>query len=894
MFHYQVEGMTCSACSAHVERAVGKLESVRTAQVSLLSNSLAVETVDGQPHMEEIVRAVRDAGYGARPLDEGGQNAPAQPPEEAGPDMAQRLRSRFVWSLVFMIPLMYVSMQHMLNYPIIDILNPHHYPMVNALAQLILSTPVLYVNRDYFRVGFKRLVRLSPNMDSLIAVGSSAAYLYGLFILFRMAAAYGEGNAMQAHGYAMELYFESAVMILTLITLGKFFEARAKKKTTAAIEKLMALTPDEVTVMRGEAEEVIKTADVQIGDVLLIRPGERIPVDGVLLGYEAAPPPRQGGEVCETDECRSPKVEVSWSEVTVALDQSHITGESVPVDKHEGDELIAGSMNPSASFRMRATKVGEDSTLSRIVKLVKEAGDSKAPISKLADRVSGIFVPIVMAVALVTFIVWLFVGQAFSFALSCFIAVLVISCPCALGLATPVAIMVGTGVGAQHGILFRNGEVLETLHHIKSIVLDKTGTLTEGQMTVHAVKPAPGIGETELLTLAASLERGSEHPLAAAVLDYCAERSVAPSEITDFKAVAGRGLSARVDGWDCLAGNEKWMEENGVPMREAREGLDALRGAGVSVLCFAKGKKLLGMIGVADTLKPTSSKAVRDLKSLGITPYLLTGDQRLAAQSIAAQVGIDQVLAEVMPADKAAKVKELQSDGARVAMVGDGINDAPALKQADVGIAVGAGTDIAIETADVVLASNRLTDVATAVRLSRSVIRNIKENLFWAFFYNTVGIPIAAGLLYPAFGITLNPMMGAAAMSLSSVFVVGNALRLRRFKAAEAEAKPTEAKQALAPANAGKPVEAAVPVRLEESRRMNEEEATMEMTMHIEGMSCNHCKMSVEKALKALPGVTDAQVSLEAKTALVTGGALDKSAMKEAVTEAGFEVKEID
>ncbi len=855
MAHYQVEGMTCSACSAHVERAVNKLDVVKSAQVSLLSNSMTVETVDGQEHAEEIIRAVKEAGYGARPLD-GAAAASAQTSEGTEPDAAQRLKRRFIWSLVLMAPLMYVSMQHMLNYPIVEFLNPHHYPMVNALAQLLLSTPVLYVNRDYFRVGFKRLIRLSPNMDSLIAVGSGAAYAYGLLILFRMAAAYGDGDVMGAHGFAMELYFESAVMILTLITLGKFFEARAKKKTTAAIEKLMALTPDEVTVVGEGGERVVKTAQVQIGDVLLIRPGERIPVDGVLL------------------------------EGAVALDQSHITGESVPVDKREGDELIAGSMNPAASFRMRATKVGEDTTLSRIVRLVKEAGDSKAPISKLADRVSGVFVPVVMGIALLTFIVWLSVGQSFSFALSCAIAVLVISCPCALGLATPVAIMVGTGVGAQHGVLFRNGEVLETLHHIKSIVLDKTGTLTEGRMTVHAAEAAGGVAEGELLSVAASLERGSEHPLAAAVLDYCAEKGVVPSDTSDFQATPGRGLSARLDGRECFAGNERWMEENGISIEEELETINAMRGEGVSVLCFAKGRKLLGVIGVADTLKESSPSAVAGMKELGITPYLLTGDQQLAARSIAAQVGIDHVLAEVMPGDKAAKVKELQDKGERVAMVGDGINDAPALKQADVGIAVGAGTDIAIETADVVLASNRLTDVSTAVRLSRSVIRNIKENLFWAFFYNVVGIPIAAGLLYPAFGVTLSPMLGAAAMSLSSVCVVGNALRLRRFRAGGR----TDMKRPQAAPDAAVASDSLKTVGQTEKK----EEAGMEVIMHIEGMSCNHCKMSVEKALKALDGVRSAEVSLDDKIAVVKGDALDRDAMAKAVTEAGYEVKGMD
>ncbi len=833
MAHYLVEGMTCAACSAHVERAVNKLACVEKAEVSLLSNSMNVQTVDGKDHAAEILQAVAEAGYSARPAGAAAPKATAAPD-----DPARKLKRRFLGSLIFMIPMMYVSMQHMLGYPIIPLLDAHRYPMVNALAQLLLATPVLLLNRAYFITGFKRLARLSPNMDSLIAVGSGAAYAYGLFMLLRMAVAYGDGNPDAARGFAMELYFESAVMILTLITLGKFFEARAKKKTTAAIEKLMALAPEEAVVEREGQLVRVPVAQVRVGDILVIRPGERVAVDGVLL------------------------------EGAAALDQSHITGESVPVDKRAGDAIIAGSMNPSGLLRMRATTVGEDTTLSRIVRLVQEAGDSKAPISKLADRVSAVFVPVVMGIALATLIVWLAVGQTFSFALSCAIAVLVISCPCALGLATPVAIMVGTGVGAQHGILLRNGEVLETLHHIKSIVLDKTGTITQGRMTVQSVHPAADVSEEALLRLASSLEKGSEHPLAAAVMAYCAQRGVQPEPVEGFEALAGRGIKAVYRGQAALAGNERWMLENGVDTGAARRALNSAAEKGASVMCFSLGGRLWGVAAVADTLKPSSPAAVQMLKDLGVTPCLLTGDQKAAALSIARQVGIEEVLAEVMPADKAARVRQLQAGGRRVAMVGDGINDAPALKQADVGIALGAGTDIAIETADVVLVSNRLTDVACAVRLSRSVIRNIKENLFWAFFYNTVGIPIAAGLLYPAFGLTLNPMLGAAAMSLSSVCVVTNALRLRRFRVDPVPEDPVTPR--------------------------SKEESPMKRIMHIQGMSCNHCKMSVEKALKALPGVSAAEVDLAQKIAVVTGDALDAQAMTDAVTEAGFEVESVD
>ncbi len=876
VFRYQVEGMTCSACSAHVERAVDKLPFVLKVQVSLLSNTMAVETRDGQAHTQEIEQAVANAGYRAISVDTAGgkaalgktNGAKAAGSQNAGAknqsDVAKGLKTRFITSLAFLVPLMYISMQHMFGWPIPKVLNAHFYPMVNALAQLVLATPVLYVNRVYFTVGLKRLLGPSPNMDSLIALGSGASYIYGIATLFRMAISYGNGRPGDVMNAAMDLYFESAVMILTLITLGKFFEARAKGKTTAAIEKLIALTPDEVTVIRAGNEQRIATAQVRVEDVLLIRPGERIPVDGVLL------------------------------EGQIAVDQSHITGESLPVEKKAGDELISGSMNRMGAFHMRATKVGEDTTLSQIVRLVQEAGDSKAPIAKLADKVSGIFVPIVMGVALVTFIIWMLAGQSFSFALSCAIAVLVISCPCALGLATPVAIMVGTGVGAQHGILFRNGEVLETLHHIGSIVLDKTGTITEGRMAVQEVHAAAEGQEEALLRVALTLEMGSEHPLAEAVRIYCKEKSIAPiHDMKDFLAIPGKGLSAQVEGKPALAGNRKWMEENGIALSQKME--ETLRGIeekGYSVLCFSKEGALLGSIGVSDTLKPTALAAVSELKKLHITPYLLTGDQRLAARHIASQAGIEEVMAEVLPADKAAKVQALQENGDKVAMVGDGINDAPALKQADVGIAVGTGTDIAIETADVVLASGSLTGVSTAVKLSRAVLRNIKQNLFWAFFYNIVGIPIAAGVLYPAFGLTLSPMLGAAAMSLSSVCVVSNALRLRSFRVGKEESASTQnGVQSHCPATM--PVQQPASDNEEPKENDPKEDRTMEKTMNIEGMSCNHCKMSVEKALSALGGVESAQVDLEKKIAVVKGSQLDDTAMTQAVTEIGFEVKGI-
>ena len=821
MDRYRVEGMTCAACSAHVDKAVRKLPFVEDVQVDLLGNAMRVKTKDGQAHAQEIEAAVDHAGYHAVSSETPAAAAPA-------PVHREPMRFRFLVSLIFLVPLMLIGMGQMLGLPMPTFLRMDSYPLTNALAQLLLTVPVLFVNRAYFSTGFKLLWRRAPNMDSLIAVGSGAATLYGVAVLFQMTMAQG----MQQHELAGNLYFESAVMILTLVTLGRWLEARAKGRTTGAIEKLMALAPDTVSVLRDGQETVTPIGQVRRGDVLVLRPGERIPVDGILLDGD------------------------------IAVDQSHITGESLPADKHKGDTLVAGSLNPTSTFRMEATNVGEDTTLQKIIRLVSEAGASKAPIARLADRISGIFVPVVMGIAAVTFAVWLFAGEGFSFALSRAIAVLVISCPCALGLATPVAIMVGTGVGALHGLLFRNGEALETLHSVRSIVFDKTGTLTEGKMTVHTVLPVGGVTERELLRAAASLEAGSEHPLAKAVLAYGKQKDVLPADVTHFKAVAGFGLSAELDGEPALAGKPAWMEENGIPLAPYQAELAQISAAGVSVLCFAKGKRLLGFIGIADTIKPDAQQAVRMLDALHVKPYLLTGDQREAAKSIARQAGIADVMAEVLPADKAGQVQALQAQGGAVAMVGDGINDAPALKQADVGVAMGTGTDIAIETADVILSSHTLTSVPNAIRLSRAVLRNIKQNLFWAFFYNVIGIPVAAGLLYPFFGITLSPMIAAAAMSLSSVSVVTNALRLKRFQTVTDE---------------------------------NEKEIPMsKLTMHIEGMSCNHCKMTVEKALQAVQGVSQAQVDLQKKTAEVTAdGAVTNEALTQAVEDAGYSVTSI-
>ncbi len=833
MRRYSVTGMTCSACSAHVQKAVEALPFVSKCEVSLLTGQMRVETQNGEPRDDEVCAAVRHAGYGVVP--EGRREASSK---AHATDPAEGLRKRMWTSFAFLLPLMYVSMGGMIGLPLPAWLDHTRFPLVGALCQLLLTLPVIYVNRAFFRVGFKRLVQHAPNMDSLIAVGSGSAFLYGWVSLFRMAYGMGVSDMAMVHEASMSLYFESAAMILALVTMGKYLEARAKKQTTSAIEKLMQLAPETASVLENEQERVVMARELKQGDVLLIRPGERIPVDGVLLDEGAT------------------------------LDQAHITGESIPAEKKRGDTLLSGSLNQNQAIRMQASRVGEDTTLARISRMVAEAGDSKAPISKLADHVSGVFVPVVMGIAVLTLIVWLMIGRGFGFALNCAISVLVISCPCALGLATPVAIMAGTGVGAKHGVLFRNGEVLETLHHVTDLVLDKTGTLTQGVMSVQRAIANVDSTEEQLLTTAAGLESGSEHPVARAVLEYAKQLGIAAKpQAWRIRAIPGKGVAGEHDGVNYWAGSFTALKESDAVLPQAlRQQADELAAQGMTVVCVLKEKQPLGVLGISDTLRPTSAQAIDHIKRMKIVPHLLTGDQQAAAQTMAARVGIEQVMAEVLPQDKALRVQSLQQQGRKVAMVGDGINDAPALKQADVGIAVGSGTDIAIETADVVLASGQLTDVATAISLSARVLRTIKENLFWAFFYNIIGIPIAAGVLYPVLGVALSPMLGAAAMSLSSVFVVTNALRLRYFKA------PSE-------------------------REQNKEERTMETikTIRVEGMSCNHCKMSVEKALSGLSGVKSAVVDLQAKTAQVTLFApVSDEQLKNVVIDAGFEVNGID
>lgn len=813
---YEITGMTCSACAAHVEKAARAVPGVTDAQVNLLANQLVCQQSGGDVSAQ-VISAVQKAGYGASIPGQTGQQT-----EDPAKEEYRRMRGRLITSLCFMIPMMYLSMGHMLGWPLPWFLAGEAYLPVNAFTQLLLALPVLVINRAFFINGLKRLIQRAPNMDSLIAVGSGAALVYGIFALYRMLFGMIAGDAHAVHQAGMELYFESSVMILTLITLGKFLESRAKGKTGEALRKLMALAPDTATVVRDGETLTVPLDQVRMGDRVQVKPGERIPVDGLLL------------------------------EGSTAVDQAAITGESIPVDKKPGDHLIAGSINQTGAILLEAQKVGEDTTLMQIVHLVQEASASKAPISKLADKISGIFVPVVMSIALVTLIVWLAVGKDFAFALSMAIAVLVISCPCALGLATPVAIMVGTGVGARHGILIKSAEALETAHGIDTVVLDKTGTVTEGKPRVTDLFPYGETDRAGLLRAALTLEQSSEHPLARAITAAGADISVQPAK--NVASVPGKGLRGdTAEGLALLGGTARFLRESGISLPEAWLENLARPNTGKTLLHFARGTQYLGAIAVADTIKPTSPEAIAALRHMGIRVIMMTGDGKEAAKEIARQAGVDEVLAEVLPQDKEKQVAQLMAQGRKVAMVGDGINDAPALTRANVGIAIGAGTDIAMDAADIVLVKSDLRDVATAIRLSRNVLRNIKENLFWAFFYNCAGIPLAAGVFYHWLGWQLSPMFAAAAMSFSSVFVVSNALRIRSFHAEAAHQPTAEA--------------SAVPVEISQ----NIEEATiMEKKMLVEGMSCNHCKMSVEKAISAVPGVSGCVVDLASKTATIT------------------------
>ena len=843
---FNVTGMTCSACSIHVEKAVNALDGVRSAAVNLMAGSMLVEYDGDKLTPQDIINAVSRAGYGAS-LPEKKQKK-ARPEGKAadpvGSELAE-MKRRLVWSAVFLFPLFYISMGHMLGAPLPEFLSGTENAVAYALTQLLLTLPIMYINDKYYKVGFKTLLHGAPNMDSLIAVGSFAAVVYGLFSIYRMAYGLGQGDIELVMRYHMDLYFESAGMILTLITLGKFLETRSKGKTSQAITRLMDLSPKTARVQREEGEVELPVDEVRVGDRVVVRPGQAIPVDGVLV------------------------------EGSSAVDESALTGESLPVDKTVGDRVAAASINKSGTFVFQALRVGEDTTLAQMIRLVEEAASSKAPIAKLADRVAGVFVPVVIGIAALTVLVWLVVtGWNVSAALTAGIAVLVISCPCALGLATPVAIMVATGKGAENGILVKSAEGLELLRGVDTVVLDKTGTLTQGKPVVTDILCAADMTGDVLLNLAACLERTSEHPLAAAILEAAEQRQLKPVAVEQFQAVHGRGVTAVLGGRRYAGGNRAMMDELGVDATAFEEQAKQLSEQGKTPLFFANENRVLGLIAVADTLKPTSVQAVQAFRELGLEVIMLTGDNRRTAAAIGAQLGVDRVLAEVLPQDKEQTVRKLQEQGGRVAMIGDGVNDAPALARADVGLAIGAGTDVAIESADIVLMKSDLLDAAAAMELSRATIRNVKQNLFWAFFYNCIGIPLAAGVFYPLLQWQLNPMFGAAAMSLSSVCVVSNALRLRRFKSRFLPQTPKDS-------------------AVEENNKKRGRK-TMKKTMIIEGMMCGHCTGRVEQALRALEGVTQVEMSLEGKSATVTMSAqLSDQVLTDTVTQAGYQVVSI-
>ena len=837
---FNVTGMTCSACSAHVEKAVCHLAGVDQVNVNLLGNSMLVEYQEGTTDAARIIQAVEEAGYGAS-LPQAAAAAPARQ-ENLMEEEAAGMKRRFCASLVFLVPLFYLSMGHMMGWPLPAFFHDPGNVFVVAFLQFLLTLPILYINDKYYKVGFKSLWHRAPNMDSLIALGSAAAMVYGVAALFQIAWGLGHWDQARVDRWSMDLYFESAGMILTLITLGKWLETRSKGKTSQAITRLMDLAPKTATVLRDGAEVEVPVEEVRVDELVVVRPGGRIPVDGVVTDGRSS------------------------------VDESALTGESLPVEKGPGDKVAAASINKSGSFTFRALRVGEDTTLAQMIRLVEEAASSKAPIAKLADKVAGIFVPTVIAIAVITAIVWLLAtGGDVTRALTAGVAVLVISCPCALWLATPVAIMVGTGKGAENGILIKSAEALETLHTIGAVVLDKTGTLTQGKPVVTDCRMAEEVTEEELLCVAASLEQPSEHPLAEAILTEAQARNIPLVQVADFLATPGRGISATLHGAPVLAGNRAMLEEAGIGLGRFAAQAEALAQEGKTPLFFAESGKLLGIVAVADTPKPTSAEAVAGFQAMGIDVIMLTGDNRRTAEAVGKALKVDRVIAEVLPQDKEKTVAELQAQGKRVAMVGDGINDAPALARADVGIAIGAGTDVAIESADIVLMKSDLLDAVTAVKLSKKVIRNIKENLFWAFIYNIIGIPLAAGVWYPLFHLQLSPMFAAAAMSMSSVCVVTNALRLKFFQPEHRVPSP-------APGN---------PPQTEKGSEL------MTKTMVIEGMMCAHCQAHVEKALNALDGVS-ATVNLEAKTATVSLDApVSDDVLKNAVAQAGYEVVSI-
>lgn len=840
---FDITGMTCSACSSRVEKSVGKLEGIQNLSVNLLTNSMQVEYDEQQLNEQDIIHIVEQTGYGASPAQSDTAKRVTATASSSSPieEQMQSMKQRLITSFAFLIPLMYISMGHMIGLPLPSFLVGHKNAVSFAFAQFLLALPIVFINNHYYTKGFSTLFHGAPNMDSLIAVGSGAALLYGIFAIFRMSYGLGIGNMELVAQYHKDLYFESAAMILALITFGKYLEAKSKGKTSEALNKLLDMAPKTAIVERNRKEVQILASEVAVGDIVVIKPGASVPVDGVV------------------------------TEGTSSIDEAAITGESIPVHKEVGMQVIGATLNKTGFLKIRATRVGDDTTFSQIIKLVEDASATKAPIAKLADKIAGIFVPIVMTIALITGVVWLLLGATFEFALSCAICVLVISCPCALGLATPVAIMVGTGKGAECGILIKSGEALEVAHNVNSVVLDKTGTITQGKPVVTDII-AVDRTEEALLSLAAGLEEKSEHPLAQAILEKARETRITLQSVDTFTSIPGKGLSASWNGKDYMAGNARLLEEHCVDLSAYQEQMDTLALAGKTPLLFSENNRLIGIIAVADIVKPTSKRAIEALKRLGVRVIMLTGDNKKTAQGIARDLEIDQVIAEVLPQDKEAVISDLQQKGETVAMVGDGVNDAPALVRADVGIAIGAGTDVAVESADIILMKNDLMDVVTAIRLSRNVIRNIKQNLFWAFFYNCLGIPLAAGVFYSLLGWRLNPMFGAAAMSFSSVFVVTNALRLKFFKANTDRIEEFPQQE---------------PERIQQSITEDKN-----MVLKIDGMMCMHCVAHVEKALNAVEGVDSVTVSLKEKEATVTGTASQES-LKAAVADAGYEVIQI-
>ncbi|WP_277251358.1 heavy metal translocating P-type ATPase [Peptoniphilus vaginalis] len=910
---FDVRGMTCSACVANVTKAVERLDGVSTANVNLMTNSMKVNFDENKINDDEIIRAVEKIGYGASPA---GEKIKSQ--DKPVDDRERALKNRLISSSIFMLILMYIAMGHMVHLPTPEVFHGREGAIIFAFSQFLLALPVVFINRDFYISGFKGLKNRAPNMDSLVAIGSLAALVYGIFAIYMMAYGFGHGDMGLVDAYKGNLYFESSAMILTLITVGKYLEEKSKNKTRSSLEKLMDLAPKMATVLEDGKEVVKNIEDVRVGDILLVRPGESVAVDGKVI------------------------------EGASSLDESAVTGESIPVQKSVGDRVISASINTTGSFKFQAEKVGEDTTISQIIKLVDEANQSKAPIAKLADKIAGIFVPTVLIIAAATFGIWMALGYGFENALNFAISVLVISCPCALGLATPVSIMVATGKSADFGLLFKNAEVLENLHKIDVIVMDKTGTITEGKPILTDI--VTDLDQDEFLKIAGSLEKNSQHPLASAILNYAEEKNINLGEITNFNSVSGRGLNGEVAGKKYLAGNLEYMLEEKIDLKNFRSKAEELAGQGKTSMYFANEREVMGIISVKDLPKKSSKDAIKLLRGMGKKIIMLTGDNEKTAEAIAKEIGVDETLAGLLPQDKNKEIDKIQKSGKKVLMIGDGINDAPSLAKADIGMAIGHGTDVAIESSDVVLMRSDLLDVVSALELSKATIKNIKENLFWAFFYNTIGIPLAAGLLFPAFGIKLSPMFAAFAMSMSSVFVVNNALRLRRFKprgvkksleesnsarekenvdkqkdleksekitrievegmmcghcekrVADALEKTGKAKNAVANHENSSVEFIDQGLSLEEIKNAIEEagykiiknkgEDSMEKILNVEGMSCNHCVASVRKALEGLEGVREADVSLDDKKARVE---LDKDladeALVKAVEDAGFSAK---